>query len=70
MQKISTLGHVSALDTWPVWFDGFIDEVAIYNRDLSEDEVAANFDAEANTATAVQPSDKLAHTWGAIKVSK
>jgi hypothetical protein len=64
------IGHVAALDTWPVWFDGYIDEVAVYNRDLSEDEVAANFDAEANTATAVQPTDKLAHTWGRIKVSK
>ena len=58
--------------SWPVWFDGFIDEVAVYNRALSEDESWENFTAEgaAEGGTAVQPTNKLAHTWGEIKVSK
>ena len=47
---------------------GLIDEVAVYNRALSEDEISENFAAEGGTA--VQPTNKLAHTWGEIKVSK
>ena len=44
---------------------GLIDEVAVYNRAISEDESWENFAAEgaAEGATAVQPTNKLAHTW-------
>ncbi len=45
-----------------------IDEVAIYNRAISEDEVKQNFASEGFVA--VSPADRLAETWGRIKVSK
>jgi hypothetical protein len=61
-----TIGQVTVHD-WPIWFDGLIDEVAVYNRALSEDEISQNF---AENGLAVQPTDKLPHTWGKIKVSK
>jgi hypothetical protein len=54
---------------WTPAFNGIIDEVAIYDRALSEDEVRGNFDAEAATF-AVDPAEKLAGTWGAIKASR
>ena len=50
-------------------FDGVIDEVAIYNRTLEADEIEQNFEAVSLTL-AVEPGDKLASAWGAIKVSK
>ena len=53
--------------SWPVYFDGFIDEVAVYNRGLDEDEVSQNYDAGG---VAVEPTSKLALTWGEIKASK
>ena len=61
-----TIGQVR-VPSWPIWFDGLIDEVAVYNRALSEDEISRNF---AEKGLAVQPTDKLPQTWGAIKVSK
>ena len=48
-------------------FDGLIDEVAIYNRALSDAEIGRNFRA---SGLAVAPADKLAITWGAIKASR
>ena len=60
------IGHVPVAN-WPIWFDGLIDEVAVYNRALSEDEISQNFAADG---LAVQPTNKLALTWGEIKVSK
>ena len=47
--------------------DGLIDEVAIYNRALSDAEIRENYRAEG---LAVAPADKLAITWGAIKLSR
>ena len=47
-------------------FVGAIDEVSIYNRELSEDEVAQNFEASRGP-TAVSPAEKLALTWGEVK---
>ena len=61
-----TIGQVT-VPSWPIWFDGLIDEVAVYNRALSEDEISQNF---AENGLAVQPTDKLPQTWGAIKISK
>jgi len=47
------------------FFAGTIDEVVIYNRVLSLDEVER--DMEEVGGTAVAPSGKLASTWGEIK---
>ena len=48
--------------------NGIIDEVRIYNRALSEDEVVQNMNAEG--LAVVGPVSKLALSWGAIKVSR
>ena len=45
---------------------GLIDEVSVYNRTLSADEVEQNFNAEG---LAVNSVGKVALTWGAIKSS-
>jgi hypothetical protein len=47
-------------------FVGLIDEVTIYNRALSADEVTQNFEA-TTSPTAVDAKAKLATLWGAIK---
>ena len=49
------------------FIDGSVDEVLIYNRALSENEVKQNFAAEG---LAVTVTDKLAGTWGKIKASR
>jgi hypothetical protein len=50
------------------FFNGFIDEVCIYNRVLSEQEILQN---QAAQGIAVEPaSDKIALTWGKIKTSE
>jgi len=49
------------------FFSGIIDEVAIYNRILTLDEIKR--DMEAIGGAAVSPLDKLASTWGKIKNS-
>ena len=54
---------------WTPAFNGIIDEVAIYDRALEEDEVSDNFKAEV-ASFAVEPAEKLAGTWGAIKASR
>ena len=48
------------------YFNGQIDDVRIYDNALSEDEVRKNMEVR----TAVNPQQKLANTWGRIKVSK
>lgn len=48
------------------FLNGKIDNVRIYNRVLTEDEVIQNFEAESDTLT-VEPIDKLSTTWGRIK---
>ncbi len=45
---------------------GLVDEVAIYNRALSVDEI--NQDMENGVFFAVSPNDKLATTWGKLKM--
>jgi len=47
------------------FFTGIIDEVALYNRILSLDEIKR--DMEGVGEAAVSPSGKLASTWGRIK---
>ena len=47
------------------YFEGLIDEVGIYDRALTEDEVERNFNANG---LAVSPQKKLAIAWGELKV--
>jgi hypothetical protein len=51
-------------------FLGIIDEVRVYNRALSEAEVGQNFAADGLDTAAINPGEKLAHTWGEIKAAK
>ena len=55
-------GDLAAL----TYFDGLIDEVAIYDRALSEDELSDLAGGLVNE-TAVAPAGKLIKTWAAIK---
>ena len=48
-------------------YHGLLDELRLYNRGLSEDEVKNNMDA---VGLAVDPTQKLAVTWGSIKGSR
>ena len=51
------------------YFTGIIDEVAVYSRVLSVDEIKENFDATKGPI-AVGFAGKLAGTWGEIKASR
>jgi hypothetical protein len=62
--QILTLGHILQWDPAPI--RGSIDEVRIYNRALSENEIAQNFDSTSQLAV-LGIEDKLAITWGSIK---
>ena len=46
---------------------GLIDEVRIWNRALSEEEVIAEMESGFQSGTPVDPRAKLATTWGTIK---
>jgi len=46
------------------WVNGFIDEIKIYNRALSVDEIKADME---DPSLAVDTVDKLAVTWGNLK---
>ena len=48
------------------WFLGIIDEVACYNRALTEKEIKQDMERGV-LPTAVSPLDKLATTWSRIK---
>ena len=50
-------------------FSGVVDEVRIYNRALSNDEVKQNFASEGGVAIDYS-IEKLSLTWGKIKVSR
>ena len=47
------------------YFEGLIDEVGIYNRALTDDEIERNFNSQG---LAISPQRKLAIAWGEIKV--
>lgn len=49
------------------YFHGVLDEVRIYNRVLSEDEIDQNFNVTSN-AMAIGPVGRLATCWGKIKL--
>jgi len=48
-------------------YHGILDELRLYNRVLNQAEIEQNLESEG---LAVEPAQKLALTWGAIKVSK
>lgn len=48
-------------------FQGLIDEVRIWNRALSEEEVIQEMNLGIERGTAVEALDKLATTWGSLK---
>ena len=48
-------------------FAGLIDEVRLWNRALSTDEISEFMDAGADIIVAVEPANKLPTLWGAIK---
>lgn len=64
---------------WPIWladvarpaetqqYLGMIDEVAVFNRELSEDEIQDIFQNGIDVSSSVTSSGKLAGMWGALK---
>ena len=61
--------NIGAREGKSTFFNGAVDEVAIYNRVLSEYEVKQNFAADG-IVTAVEATNKLSLTWGGIKAVK
>jgi len=56
-------------DQWGAFFTGIIDEVAIFNEALSEDDIKSIMDLGLSVVTtSVSPSGKLATAWASIKV--
>ena len=49
-----------------MFFEGIIDDVAIYNRALTEKEIRTDME-EGVLPLAVQSTEKLSTTWGRIK---
>ncbi len=60
-----TIGAMAHRDRY---FAGVMDEVRIYNKRLSDAEIMTNFSAQSNVVAPVQAVDKLAATWGEIKL--
>ena len=58
-----TIARDPGFDFWT----GMVDEVRIYERPLSAEEVQINMEARG---ISVEPADKLANTWGNIKISR
>ena len=53
------------------WIKGMMDEVAIFNRALSEDEINQIMTGGlSQSVLAVKPEDKLAVAWGALKIAR
>jgi len=49
------------------YYDGIFDEIRIWNRALSGEELEASMDMGAEQVKTVEPSGKLPITWGTIK---
>ena len=71
----------SNADASPVWigeldanrgfaWKGAIDEVSIWNGALSDEEIANVADNGLNQFTSVDPSGRLAHSWGRLKAAR
>lgn len=59
------LGAVNRVGKAERFFRGVIDEVRVYDRELSQEEINQNFNAKAGLA--VEPSRKLSTVWGTLK---
>ncbi|MFC1715372.1 LamG domain-containing protein [Candidatus Poribacteria bacterium] len=62
----STDNFFMGQDGWVNIFDGVVDEVRMYDRALSENEVKQNY--QSRSQLTVDPAGKLAITWGDIKL--
>ena len=60
---VVAVGHDRNAFIKPFYFEGEIDDVAVYHRALDDKEVEENY----QIAFDVEPAGKLAVTWGAIK---
>ncbi len=49
---------------------GFVDEVRLWNRALSDAEMAESMNAVGDNLLDVSPNDKLATSWGLIKKTR
>lgn len=52
------------------FFDGRIDELRLYNRGLTEEEIQENFEAEVNNLAVTNSAVKLPGLWGEIKTAE
>ena len=52
---------------WGAFFPGIIDEVAIFNMALTDDDIKTITTKGLKMVTGIEPSDKLATTWASIK---
>ena len=53
------------------WIKGMMDEVAIFNRALSEDEINQIMSGGlSQSVLAVEPAGKLGIAWGALKIAR
>jgi hypothetical protein len=50
------------------YFGGVIDEVALYNRALTQEEIQRDMEGIFKTVTAVEPKGNFAMTWGDLKM--
>jgi hypothetical protein len=50
------------------WITGLIDEVAIFNRVLTEKEIGSIMEGISKSVLAVSPRGNLVTTWGNLKV--
>ena len=57
------------LDQWGQYFSGQFDEIAFFSVALTENDIETLMTKGFKSALAVYPADKLATTWGNIKVS-
>ena len=63
--------HIGQEDAWAQeQFNGIIDEVAIFDVALTEDDINSIMTTGLRSITAVSPSSKLTITWAGIKESK
>jgi len=66
INSIEVVFRIGKGQTGLVGMVGLVDEVAIYNRALSADEI--NQDMEKGVFFVVSPKDKLATTWSHLKM--
>jgi hypothetical protein len=66
----SALGHMTGVSDAGRYFDGLVDEAAIFNQALKEEDIQTIMNQGLGRAfgiTAVSPAGKLAGIWGDIK---